>query len=495
MSTYDSSEPRSNFGLYVLLAFIAAALLAIGAYVFQRQSEDQSRGGDPQDPLEDLVATKSSAEGSDQVTADTGSGSTEPSNSNSGDPLTGMADVPTPGLPAVPLTPEQMLEGAGLGTAVSNPETLMKKMSLALETPNLSQLAALVGSEALNAEQLKRLEALTGEGYRPSSQNPIVEIGELEANRRTRWAVNLEQGAGLALGEESSLPQKTRVFVERVRGSGRSWVVGKMMVPELVPAGQAALPGMEEADSKDSLGVTHNFLQAALAQNFDRAKAFVDPAKVTDAKIAGLCIIFEEAKYKLRDKKPVRAMFNREFTAGFIAHVEDESGQKAADFGMNVERASEDDPWRVSEVNLDSLLADYATRVAGGDVHFTPLAKNPAGGDTLILYFGFDEDGLTPRTERQLDIVANLLKVDAKKKLTLSGHTDALGTDNYNDVLSGKRASAVERYLLSVGVAPVQIVTLAEGEAKPRLPNAMDYGQDNPTGRRANRRTEIYLDF
>jgi hypothetical protein len=44
--------------------------------------------------------------------------------------------------------------------------------------------------------------------------------------------------------------------------------------------------------------------------------------------------------------------------------------------------------------------------VAGGDVHYTPLIKNPTGGDTLILYFGFDEDVLTPRTERQLDIVA-----------------------------------------------------------------------------------------
>ncbi|MDB4409021.1 OmpA family protein [Akkermansiaceae bacterium] len=61
--------------------------------------------------------------------------------------------------------------------------------------------------------------------------------------------------------------------------------------------------------------------------------------------------------------------------------------------------------------------------------------------------------------------------------------------------LSGKRAEAVKKYLLSVGVPQTQMVTLAEGEAKPRRPNVTDQGEDDPTGRRANRRTEIYLDF
>ena len=100
-----------------------------------------------------------------------------------------------------------------------------------------------------------------------------------------------------------------------------------------------------------------------------------------------------------------------------------------------------------------------------------------------------------PRTEKQLDIVAGLLKLDSGKKLTLSGHTDSLGTDHYNNTLSVRRAEAVEKYLLGAGVPRTQIVALAEGEAKPRLPNQTETGEDNPSGRRANRRTEIYLDF
>ncbi|MDB2674251.1 OmpA family protein, partial [Akkermansiaceae bacterium] len=311
--------------------------------------------------------------------------------------------------------------------------------------------------------------------FRLSSMNPVMEIGELEANRKSRWALNFE-------GEKGA-----RIYFDLMRGNTGGWGVEKMKLPDQEVAGKAVFV--------DSLGITDAFLRAALEQNFDDAKSFVDPELVSDAKIAGLCIIFEEAKYKLRSQKPLRAMFNRDLTAGFIAHVEDESGEKAADFGLNVQRKGADQPWQVTEVNLDSLLADYADRVAGGDVHYTPLIKNPTGGDTLILYFGFDEDGLTPRTQRQLDIVAGLLKIDPDKKLTLSGHTDSLGTDQYNDELSGRRAGAVQKYLLGVGVPRQQIVAMAEGEAKPRRPNATADGEDNPSGRRANRRTEIYLDF
>ena len=71
----------------------------------------------------------------------------------------------------------------------------------------------------------------------------------------------------------------------------------------------------------------------------------------------------------------------------------------------------------------------------------------------------------------------------------------SLGTAEYNETLSGRRGGAVQKYLLGVGVPATQITTMAEGEAKPRVSNATADGEDNPTGHRANRRTEIYLDF
>ena len=147
------------------------------------------------------------------------------------------------------------------------------------------------------------------------------------------------------------------------------------------------------------------------------------------------------------------------------------------------------------EINLDQLLADYAQRVAGGDVYYTPLIRNPKGGDTLILYFGFDEETLTARTERQLEIVSLMLQTDKEKKLTLSGHTDAIGSATYNESLSGRRAETVRQFLVDSGVPPGQIQTIALGKTQPRRPNTTVGGADNPDGRRVNRRAEIYLDF
>lgn len=469
MSTYDSHEPRSNFGLFVFLAFVAAALIGIGSYLFRSgQSAEPAELGESAEPATSQAPSpvnpeiKKVAEKVEPRPFDPFNAEPEPEP----DPVDTVVAPP----------PEQILVDAGMGAAELKPEILLEKIGRSLEESDVVKASMLIGRRALDESQLEGLRKLAAIGdFRLSTMDPVMEIGELEANRKSRWALNFE-------GEKGA-----RIYFDLLRGKTGGWGVEKMKLFDQEAAGRAIFV--------DSLGITDAFLRAVLEQNFDDAKSLVDPESVSDAKIAGLCIIFEEAKYRLRIQKPLRAMFNRELTAGFIAHVEDETGEKAADFGLNVQRKTIDQPWQVTEVNLDSLLADYADRVAGGDVHYTPLIKNPTGGDTLILYFGFDEDVLTPRTERQLDIVAGLLKTDPDKELTLSGHTDSLGTDQYNDKLSERRAGAVEKYLFRLGVPRKQIVALAEGEAKPRRPNSTADGEDNPSGRRANRRTEIYLDF
>jgi outer membrane protein OmpA-like peptidoglycan-associated protein len=186
-------------------------------------------------------------------------------------------------------------------------------------------------------------------------------------------------------------------------------------------------------------------------------------------------------------------MFQRDDTAGYLANVETRDGKQSAQFAITLKQAAA--KWTVSEINLNQLLADYARRVAGGDLYYTPLVKNPNGGDTLALYFEFDEDEMNPRTSRQLEIVALILRSDPGKKITLSGHTDALGTVGYNNSLSSRRADVVRDHLIKSGVDARQIVTHAKGASQPRRPNVTETGGDDPEGRRANRRTEIYLDF
>lgn len=391
------------------------------------------------------------------------------------EPIPAMEETPAD----TPQDPVAAMENAGVGARSPDPAELLTRIGDLLEAGDLPAAARLIGDSALTPEARSQLAALASQGAlklrRPDAAS---EVGEIELNSRTRWALHLD-------GAE---PGRDRIFFDLVR-DGKKWAIESIDLP---PSPGLPVP---KARLVDSLGIADSFLQATLHQNFERAKEFVDPASVSDAKIAGLCILFEEGGYRLRPVKPLRAMFQRGDTAGYLAHVVAADGTEAAQFSLTMRRQEPGGNWRLFEINLDQLLADYARRVAGGDVYYTPLLKNPQGGDTLVLYFDFDHDGLTERTARQLDIVAEILKTDPDRKLNISGHTDALGTEEYNRALSSRRAASVMEHLVKSGVSERQIVTHAEGQSQPRRPNFTEAGDDNPDGRRVNRRSEIYLDF
>jgi OOP family OmpA-OmpF porin len=380
--------------------------------------------------------------------------------------------------PAVPEDPATVLADLGIGVAAADPAELVAQIAKALEAGDLAKVGRLIGKNAFDSETIARLKALSATPLKLRQPDGVREIGELELNAHSRWALELD-------GQQ---PGRDRIFLDLRKKNGK-WTVEKITLP---PAPGEPVP---KALFADSLGIADAFLQAVLKQDFEFARAFVDPATVSDAKIAGLCILFEEGGYRLRKSKPLRSLFQRQDTVGYLANVETSDGKQSAQFAMTLRQPPAPSNWVVSEINLDQLLADYARRVAGGDLYYSPLVKNPGGGDTLALYFEFDEDDMNPRTRRQLEIVTMILRSDPGKKITLSGHTDALGSAGYNNSLSSRRAAVVRDYLTKAGVSASQIVTVAKGASQPRRPNLTETGDDNPEGRRANRRTEIYLDF
>ncbi len=387
---------------------------------------------------------------------------------------------PIPSLddPATPEMPETSLQDLGIGVASVDPADLVARIASALEAGDYDSAGRLIGKGALDPLTLERLRALAADVPLKLREPGFREVGEMELNAFARWSLELD-------GPEEG---RNRIFLDLRRNMGK-WSVEKMTLP---PGPGEPVP---KAVLADALGVADAFLQAVLKQDFEFARDFVDPETVSDAKIAGLCILFEEGEYRMRSSKPLRAMFQRDDTVGYLANVETTSGSQSAQFAITLRQPPAPSNWIVSEINLDQLLADYARRVAGGDLYYSPLVKNPTGGDTLALYFEFDEDEINPRTRRQLEIVALILRTDAGKTITLSGHTDALGSDAYNNELSSRRAKVVRDFLVNADVSETQIVTIAKGASQPRRPNVTESGDDDPEGRRANRRTEIYLDF
>jgi len=114
------------------------------------------------------------------------------------------------------------------------------------------------------------------------------------------------------------------------------------------------------------------------------------------------------------------------------------------------------------------------------------------GADTL---FEFDKATLTPRAEETLTVLGPMIGNAGAHPVTIEGHTDAVGTDDYNQQLSERRAERVRNWLLEHRVIEKKAVSIVGfGEKKPVAPNTKPDGKDNPPGRALNRRVEIVID-
>ena len=179
----------------------------------------------------------------------------------------------------------------------------------------------------------------------------------------------------------------------------------------------------------DPMGIVSSFMDAVAKADFRGARKFVDGSKVQDATVAGLCILFEEGTFRLRDDAPIKTAYEADTNAGFFVHLQDAQGRKAGNVGLTV--AKTDGQWLIAEASLDSMLEAYTKRQGAGDDFFIPIVKNPQGGDSLALFFGFNEDALSKRSARQLQIVAEAIKMDGGKKLEI--RVDDAGDGNTAD--------------------------------------------------------------
>ena len=108
--------------------------------------------------------------------------------------------------------------------------------------------------------------------------------------------------------------------------------------------------------------------------------------------------------------------------------------------------------------------------------------------------FDFDKADILPKAREALKQAAMVIQDKAKGTVRVEGHTDAKGSDTYNQRLSERRANAVKDWMISKeGLKSVNFATSGFGARKPVAPNTKPDGSDNPEGRQKNRRVEIIL--
>jgi len=116
----------------------------------------------------------------------------------------------------------------------------------------------------------------------------------------------------------------------------------------------------------------------------------------------------------------------------------------------------------------------------------------PIAGQTILsltgVNFGFDKATLTTEAQVTLDeAVDALLNTDEVVEVRVEGHTDSIGTEEYNQKLSQERAQSVVDYLVSNGVNGNNLIPVGMGETSPVANN------DTDAGRALNRRVDFVV--
>jgi len=101
------------------------------------------------------------------------------------------------------------------------------------------------------------------------------------------------------------------------------------------------------------------------------------------------------------------------------------------------------------------------------------------------VHFDFDMSTLRPDAIQILDRAVMTLQANPMLNVTIEGHTDSIGTAEYNLSLGERRANAVRDYLLNRGIAAARMRTVSYGEERPIADNGTD------AGRAMNRRAVI----
>ena len=99
--------------------------------------------------------------------------------------------------------------------------------------------------------------------------------------------------------------------------------------------------------------------------------------------------------------------------------------------------------------------------------------------------FDFDKSVIKPEGKSKLDDLATKVRGINLEVVIAIGHADSIGSDEYNQRLSVRRAEAVKAYMVSRGVEPNRVYTEGKGEKQPVANNR------TADGRAKNRRTEI----
>jgi outer membrane protein OmpA-like peptidoglycan-associated protein len=134
---------------------------------------------------------------------------------------------------------------------------------------------------------------------------------------------------------------------------------------------------------------------------------------------------------------------------------------------------------------MDQQAKELKVAIPGAEV--TRIGEGMVVTFPSGLLYDFDSSAVRPDAAQNLTALATSLKKYDNEDLLIVGHTDAVGSEAYNQALSVRRADAAAQYLEAQGVNSSRIRTAGKGETEPVASN------ETAEGRQLNRRIEVAI--
>jgi OOP family OmpA-OmpF porin len=136
-----------------------------------------------------------------------------------------------------------------------------------------------------------------------------------------------------------------------------------------------------------------------------------------------------------------------------------------------------------------TIQTGHKDLIAVDTVARPPVQKPAVIPENLVTYFAFDKSEFNSDalTGRYFDESKAYLAQDSQARLSITGFTDAIGSDEYNQALGYRRAQSMQHYFEGKGVLANRIIIASKGEKEPADNNNTNAGRAN------NRRTVITI--
>lgn len=198
---------------------------------------------------------------------------------------------------------------------------------------------------------------------------------------------------------------------------------------------------------------------------------------------AGLLILLGVSSWSCATRKQTGAVIGAAAGAGAGAVIGNQTGSTArgAIIGAVVGGAA----GAIIGHQMDQQAKELQQNIPGATV--TRVGEGIAVTFASGLLYDFDSDVVKPTAAQNLKTLAASLDKYPNTDILIVGHTDATGSDSYNQGLSERRARAAQNYLVGEGVAPGRLRSAGRGETEPIASN------DTEAGQAQNRRVEIAI--